>query len=160
MAARSTVPGSGGTDDTTGNPWRKVGIDSLPGGLAAYAAETSGVTITTVADIVSVTFTAMTSRMYLVIGTALIHATSANDDVRLSLTDGANTTLSQGRRDSRVVSTAVDTPLVLFALDAPSAGSVTYKLRGTGINSPAGALSTGTSSGGSQIFVVELAPSF
>ncbi len=159
MASRSTVPGSNGTDDTTGNPWRKAGIDALPGGLCAYAAETSGVTITSLADIITVTFTANGSRTYEVRGLVSAASDTANDVVRITLTDGANGGLNQGVREFVITNATKAFPIEFSCIDQPSSGSTTYKIRGSRV-SGSGVVTTGGTSSGSTIRVYDVGPSF
>jgi hypothetical protein len=85
---------------------------------------------TTLADIagLSVTFTAVANRRYKISASGFIASTVANDTGRLSITDGANAQQQAGNVPLPVANTGY--AMGFFVVVTPSAGSVTYKIRG------------------------------
>jgi len=131
MAARTTLPGSNGTDDTAGQPLHKAGIDRLPGGLAAYSISTTPVDVTALATIDDVTFTALASRSYLVVVSYQFKSTGASDGITYEITDGSNAIL---RSTSVQLGSANVTYAAEFSfLDiSVTGGSMTYRARAVG----------------------------
>lgn len=128
MPDRAGLPGSGGSGDDDGTPWDEASINKLPGGRVARNFAAGPVDVTATATVVSETFTAMTSRLYEIDCDCIVSSTVAGDDARISITDGSNTPLLE--RDLFLTSTNPE-PLKFSIDDAPSAGSTTYKIRGT-----------------------------
>lgn len=86
-------------------------------------------TITAVVDVagLSVTFTALAGRRYLLSLECLMFSATADDVVQCQITDNANTVLQLAQGISRVVNVGVS--LIAEIEVVPGAGSVTYKAR-------------------------------
>jgi hypothetical protein len=128
-------PGTVSTGDVlTASKWNQdvvANTTSLPRGLAAYAQATaSQASVTTVVDLtsLSVTFTALAGRYYLIEAFATVHSSSGGDVCGLIIANSANTVLAQGFAVSNT--NAVGTALNVSLRVTPGAGSITYKLRG------------------------------
>lgn len=125
------------------------------GNVAASASATSAQTgISTVTDLtsLSVTFSALSGRRYIILGIVPVTQTSASDRFEVVIADGSNTVLQVA---PQVASYGTVVPWVDVA---PSSGSVTYKLRlqrgsgaGTGGSSPLGGWSA-------RLIVVDVGP--
>ncbi len=127
MSDRATLPGSGGTGDSAGTAWTTTAIDKLPGGRAALNFEAGPIDVTTLATVVTETFTAMTSRRYEVDAELVITGSVIGDVARIMITDGSNVEI----KDSEMrIDSLSGQPLKYAADDMPSAGSMTYKIRG------------------------------
>jgi hypothetical protein len=131
MTGALTLPNS---DPTNANhATRKSYVDGLhtnsAQGVEGRAAITSGQTFTTLADVtgLSVTFTAAASRLYKITVAGLLRSSVAGDVAQLLIADGSNTTLAV----SQVVCAATNFAFTATTsiIQAPSAGSVTYKAR-------------------------------
>jgi len=113
--------------------------DYMRGGLVmAYASKTTTETFTTLADVtgLSLTFTAIASRLYKISVYGLLRSSVTTDVAQLLIADGSNNTISV----SQVITgnSSFGVTATCFALVTPAAGSVTYKARcvrssGTGI---------------------------
>lgn len=98
-------------------------------GVVAETVTTTDVTFTTSeTDIVSVTFTAVTGRNYLVEAKAEVYSTALSDSANFKITDGSNTKLERTYSTSVLANTAQDLQVRLHEVIA--AGSATRKLRG------------------------------
>ena len=100
------------------------------GGLVmAYASKTATETFTTLADVtdLSLTFTAVAGRLYMISVHGLLRSSVTTDIAQLLIADGSNNTLSVGQVITGSSSFAVTCSC--FYLAAPAAGSVTYKAR-------------------------------
>jgi hypothetical protein len=107
-------------------------MNLLPGGVEAggYAFVTADQTgITTIVDLTSltVTFTAVTGRLYRVYVEGYAATSVADDIVELSITDASNTQVQA--RQWVIASTSVSLHISASVLVAPSSGSATYKAR-------------------------------
>jgi hypothetical protein len=107
------------------NDW----MQNLPWGYVGHASITSNSSaFTTIADVsgLTVTFTALADRLYVVYFTGAVMSTAV-DRIDLQITNGSNTVQRETFTD-----TVANTPVGMdFATDPlePGAGSITYKIR-------------------------------
>src|SRR6185369_8577492 len=112
------------------------------------------VTITTLADIGSITWTAQTSRTYIMEYIGAAQSTVANDIVRIIITNSSNT--EQKRLEQAVPVANENVVFPMKFIIQPSAGSVTYKVRGS---MPSGTGVVTTAAQG-YILISDVGPSF
>jgi hypothetical protein len=101
------------------------------GGLVmAYASKTTDQgSITSITDVtsLSITFTALAGRLYMVSAIVPVRSSVANDIATIYIADGSNNSLQVV--NSLCPSTTYGVPVTPFVLLQPGAGSVTYKVR-------------------------------
>ena len=105
-------------------------VSVLPRGLAAYAQATAAQTgITGVVDLtgLTITFTAAGDRYYLIQGFVTANSSVGSDGFGLIIANAADSALAVAHSVSR--DNLAGYGLAVFLRVAPSAGSVTYKLR-------------------------------
>jgi hypothetical protein len=120
---------SPGTARLGANPDVSAG-QAGPGGVVGYAEVTANQTlITTLTDLTSltVTFTALANRRYRITGKALFLSSVASDVVNFWIADGSS--VNQNVTGWSSPSTSFGVGALVQAIESPSAGSVTYKLR-------------------------------
>lgn len=101
------------------------------GGIVAYAQRTSSqASVTTITDLtdLTVTFTASANRYYLIHGFVTVLSSVSADNCGLIIANASNTALATVHVISNTNAVAVHANA--FYRVSPSAGSVTYKLRG------------------------------
>jgi hypothetical protein len=106
-------------------------MTALPWGIVAYnQTATAQGSVTTVTDLTSltVTFTAVANRYYLIHGFVTVYSSVSGDNCGLIIANSANTALATGHVISNTNAVAVHANI--FYRVSPGAGSVTYKLRG------------------------------
>jgi hypothetical protein len=109
------------------NDW----MQNLPWGLVDEATRTSnvGTFTTTPTDLtgLTITWTAVTNRQYLIEGQADFTSSVAGDDVAIQITTGADSLVQQ----ARATLATVNRPqfIHIAGVVTPSAGSATYKLK-------------------------------
>lgn len=113
---------------TAGDVLTAASMNLLPRGLLASASATNTQTgITTTADVtnLSVTFTAVTGRSYLLLYLDRIGSSVQGDAADFYITNSSNTVQATGT----LICETTTQSIVLAAIVTPSSGSVTYKVR-------------------------------
>lgn len=117
---------------SVGDVLTSANFTKLPNGLIAYSTQTtnSATFTNTAVDLYggwTVTFTAGTSRIYLLQVDCIVSSTVANDVVRLLITDNANAQLTF--RDVKCITASDNYSGFASLLVTPASGSITYKVR-------------------------------
>lgn len=115
---------------TAGQVLTAAALNDLTSGRVGSASVTATQgSITTVTDVTSLTltWTAIASRYYRIIGQVGAFSSVADDRIELAITDGSNTQIAGNITTNRL--TSVCSFITVIATVAPGAGSVTYKLR-------------------------------
>lgn len=131
MTVRDGLPGSGGTDDTPGQPFHAAGIDRLPGGWIGYAERTTDVgSISSAKPMgLSVAVTVPAGRRLRISTRCSFNSTVANDDMRVYIREDG-TTVNYG--DITCGRTSGDHYTIGFdVVRTPGAGTVTYDIYAT-----------------------------
>ena len=119
------------TTFTSGQVLTATNMNALPWGIVAYAQTTASQSgITTAADLtgLSVTFTAVANRYYLIQGFVTCYSSVGSDGFGCIIANSAGTALANAFAISR--DNLVSYSAHCFYRVSPGAGSVTYKLRG------------------------------
>ncbi len=159
MATRTGVPGT----TAGGNIWTSANVNNLPGGVIAYSKVTANNTgITTITDLVTITFTAPGSRLYMIHGHAgLLTKNTSSGLTKVFFRDTAAATINVAAEVNMV---ATDRMSVNgFTYDAPSSGSTEYRLSAltSGANDvDLSANAFGSDPGPTYILVQDVGPSF